>query len=238
MLTAVRFIKSKKEGEESTVGVELYKKEILEKRLLKAENEYALKNPEADSTALKVLETLIHYIVIDHKLLRRKGRGKEKGKGKDEEEDQEYREEKGKLNDEQESFRSGEGPNLSTPTSNINNSTEVNSEIIGESHSNKSNNNDNKKNGNENNLLSLDDDTYDCSADCLYFKGDVLEALSDCTLVLKRFPILLAQFKILSLGDEVYSVDRYDMTFDSYIRICIITINSRMCQQINAASTF
>ena len=43
MLTAVRFIKSKKEGEESTVGVELYKKEILEKRLLKAENEYALK---------------------------------------------------------------------------------------------------------------------------------------------------------------------------------------------------
>ena len=221
MLTAVRFIKSEKEGEESTVGVELYKKEVLEKRLLSAEKEYALKNPEADSVALKVLGTLIHYLVTDHKQLRGKGRGrgKDKGRGKgedDEEVNQEDREEKGKLNEDQEASRRGNDLSLSASTSNINTATEINFEISRESNSNSNSDSSNnkyhiKKNENEESIVNLDDDTYDCSADCMYFKGDVLEALSDCTLVLKRFPILLAQFQILSFGDEMYSVDRYDL---------------------------
>lgn len=193
MLTAVRFIKSKREGEESSIGVELYKKEILEKRIINAENEFALKNPEADSIALNVLGTLIHYIITDHNLLKGKGRGK--GQDKETKKSEEKSIEK---NDNQSTASSAVPNEITTVTTPRNTDTNI---ITNSKNSNDSTKEKKKK-------VLLDEDTYGYSEDCMYFKGDVLEALSDCILVLKRFPILLAQYKIFSLGSNVYSTNR------------------------------
>ena len=60
-MTAVRFVR-KPDSDAHTVCVELYKREILEKRIIQAEAASVAKCPDADTVSLQVLTTLIHYL--------------------------------------------------------------------------------------------------------------------------------------------------------------------------------
>jgi hypothetical protein len=140
-MTAVRFVR-KVDGETPTVYVELHKKEVLDRRTLRAEAESAIKDPAPDAIAKNVLSTLIAYLT-DDKSVAAIIRGKSA-------------EEKGQGGGEVKGLNGGDG-------------TESPSQGV----------------------------TVKEARVCVYQRGDVLEALSDCVVVLKRLPVLLAQHTVL-----------------------------------------
>ena len=175
-MTSVRFIKNKNGDDDNSVTVELYKKEILEKRILNAESEYALQNPDADSVTVEVLGKLISYLISNPEINKKKNIGTGDIEGADSKE---------------------------TSTTNSNTDATSTSADLNESNTSQTSN----SSTNVCTDTSTDIST-DSSTDCMYFRGDVLEALADCTLILKRLPVLLAQYKMYSDGCNVYRTDR------------------------------
>lgn len=158
-MTAVRFVR-KVDGETPTVFVELHKKEVLDRRTLRAEAESAIKDSSPDAMALHVLSTLIAFLTDDKSV-----RAIKRGKSAEKEEGRGEGEAKGVNGDD---IRVG-----------------TDSGAGSRSHSGVE--------GRE--LLPLD--ITGKERVCVYQRGDVLEALSDCVVVLKRLPVLLAQQTVL-----------------------------------------
>lgn len=153
-MTAVRFVR-KPDSDAHTVCVELYKREILEKRIIQAEAASVAKCPDADMVSLRVLTTLIHYLT-------------------------------------QSPETRSQGKAVSMQNKNIHDVKE------GE---------DNVANGIKRLNISASDDSQGDKkddkimedngiAEKMFSKGDVLEALSDCVVVLRRLPVLLTQYKL------------------------------------------
>lgn len=159
-MTAVRFVR-KPDSDAHTVCVELYKREILEKRIIQAEAASVAKCPDADTVSLQVLTTLIHYLTENAEAVS------------------------------QEKVASGQSKNMhnvkegeNTVTNGIKRST------IGSDEGLQSE----EKVGAGN--VNKDDKKIEENADRMFSKGDVLEALSDCVVVLRRLPVLLTQYKL------------------------------------------
>lgn len=169
VMTAVRFVR-KVDGETPTVYVELHKKEVLDRRTLKAEAESAIKDPAPDAIALNVLSTLIAYLTEDKAVGSiQRGKSAEKGGG-------------------------GVGGNGEVKGLNGGDGTELPPHSVSVT-------------GKE---LRV----------CVYHRGDVLEALSDCVVVLKRLPVLVAQ-QIVHTKLHCGQRERKD-EFDGEIRYCLV----------------
>ena len=144
-----------------TVCVELYKGDILEKRIIQAEAASVAKCPDADMVSLKVLTTLIHY-----------------------------------LTENTESVNLGEAVTSHKKTFLDVMEGEV-TVVKGIKRLNVGSDGDEVE-GKEFRNKSKDYKNVEESgiAERMFSKGDVLEALSDCVVVLRRLPVLLAQYKL------------------------------------------
>lgn len=160
VMTAVRFVR-KPDSDAHTVCVELYKREILEKRIIQAEAASVAKCPDADTVSLQVLTTLIHYLTENAEALR------------------------------QEKVVSGQTKNILNVKEGENTVVNGTKRLVfgpdGEAQSE-------EKDGAGS--VANDDKKVEENADRMFSKGDVLEALSDCVVVLRRLPVLLTQYKL------------------------------------------
>jgi hypothetical protein len=153
-MTAVRFVR-KPDSDAHTVCVELFKREILEKRIIQAEAASVAKCPDADMVSLRVLTTLIHYLT--------------------------------------ESPETGsQGKAVSMQNKNIHDVKEGEDNVTnGMKRININPSDDNQ--GDKKDEKIMEDNGV---AERMFSKGDVLEALSDCVVVLRRLPVLLTQYKL------------------------------------------
>ena len=187
VMTAVRFVR-KPDSDAHTVCVELYKREILEKRIIQAEAASVAKCPDADTVSLQVLTTLIHYLTENAEAI-----GQEKVVS-------------GQIKN---THNVKEGENTV-----INGTKRLTIGPYGESPTE-------GKDGAGN--VDKDDKKIEENADRMFSKGDVLEALSDCVVVLRRLPVLLTQYK-LSGG---ISLPGYVLR--QCLCVCIHCLNFRQC---------
>jgi hypothetical protein len=154
VMTAVRFVR-KPDSDAHTVCVELFKREILEKRIIQAEAASVAKCPDADMVSLRVLTTLIHYLT--------------------------------------ESPETGtQGKVVSIQNKNIHDVKEGEDNVVNGTKRLNIDSSDDSQGDKKDDKIIGDNGV----AERMFSKGDVLEALSDCVVVLRRLPVLLTQYKL------------------------------------------